>query len=101
MEAIKKANGLKDINSLRVGQVLELPEVDGVKPSDAAAKKHIGGKKIKYRPTKTDAQERGTVYEGKEHDGSHDGEKVVDSYTGDGAKARAKKRADELNNQQY
>ena len=100
MEAIKKANGLKDINSLRVGQVLELPEVDGVKPSDAAAKKHIGGKKIKYRPTKTDAQERGTVYEGKEHDGSHDGEKVVDSYTGDGAKARAKKRADELNNQQ-
>ena len=99
MKAIQKANGLKDINSLVVGQTLELPEIDGVKPTDAAAKKHIGGKKIKFRPTKTNAQETGTVYEGKEHKGSHNGENVVDTYTGKGAKARAKERAAELNNQ--
>ena len=100
MQAIKEANGLKDIHSLRTGQVLELPEVDGVKPGDAKVKKHIGGKRIKYRPTRTDAQERGSVYEGKAHEGSHEGETVVDSYTGAGARERARKRAEELNNQQ-
>ena len=97
MQAIKEANGLKDINSLRVGQALELPEIDGVKPSDADAKKHIGGKRIKFNPTKTDAQEKGAVYEGKAHSGPHNGETVINTYTGPGAKAKAQKEADELN----
>ncbi len=100
MKAIAKANRLKDLNSLRTGQILELPDIDGVKADEAAqVKKAKGGKKIIYNPTKTDAQERGTVYIGKEHEGSHDGEQIVETFTGTNAKKRALKRAEELNNQ--
>ena len=101
MEAVAKANGLKDKNSLLIDQVLVLPDIGDVRAlEDAEVRTVRGGRRIKFNPTRKNGQETGEVYEGPEHRGSHSGETVVDSYTGEGARQRAKKRAEELNNGQ-
>lgn len=83
IEALAKANNLKNANSIIAGDNLVLPVIDGVEPVGGKPRTVRGGRRVRHNFNRGDGvgTRTTTTYEGPSHAGSHSGERVINTRT--------------------